>query len=132
MGKCTPWYVYVLNPWMGSERPCMRKLAALTQSCYCPEYRQTTSVRKHDFTSKGTDHIPIISHPQHAQHAADEPMASCALASVGPGWVGRVPKAGDGILFCKSRDRCVCVPWSRPRPVGIEDIEMMWDDVARS
>lgn len=31
VGKCTPWYVYVLKPSMRSERPCMRKLAALTQ-----------------------------------------------------------------------------------------------------
>lgn len=57
------------------------------------------------------------------------PQSICVSGS-GLGWV--IPRAGDGILFCKSRDRCACVSVVQTAPVGIENIEMMWDDVERS
>lgn len=72
-----------------------------------------------------------LSPPSLASLRPMNPWPQCTCVSgPGMGWV--IPKAGDRILFCKSRDRCACVSVVQTEPVGIENIEMMWDDVERS
>lgn len=85
----------------------MRKLAALTQWSSYPEYRQTTSVRKTCFTSKGTDHISIISHPQLAL-TADEPMASVHLRQWARDGLGDTESWGWNLVLQVKGPLCVC------------------------
>lgn len=87
----------------------MRKLAALTQwPCY-PEYRQKDEcVRKTCFTTKGTDHISIISHPQLAQPAADEPMASVQLRQWARDGLGDTESWGWNLVLQVKGPLCLC------------------------
>lgn len=87
----------------------MRKLAALTQwSCY-PEYTQRTTVsEKHVLQRRGPITFSIISHPQLAQPAADEPMASVQLRQWARDGLGDTESWGWNLVLQVKGPLCLC------------------------
>lgn len=108
MGKCTPWYVYVLKQWMRSET-LHEKVGSLDAMVLLPRVQaKDECVRKTCFTTKGTDHISIILHPQLAQPTADEPMASVQLRQWARDGLGDTESWGWNLVLQVKGPLCVC------------------------
>lgn len=107
MSKCTPWYVYVLNPWMRSET-LHEKVGSLDAMVLLRLIQADDKcVPKTCFTTKGTDHISIISHPQLAL-TADEPMASVHLRQWARDGLGDTESWGWNLVLKVKGPLCVC------------------------
>lgn len=114
VGKCTPWHVYVLKAVDEIRRETLHeKVGSLDAMILLPRRRADDErAEKTCFTTKGTDHISIISHPQPAQPgqlAADEPMASEHLRQWVWSGLGDTESWGWNLVLQVKGPLCVCI-----------------------
>lgn len=113
-GKCAPWYVYVLNPSDEIRKTLHEKVGSLDAMVLLPYVQADDKCPKNMFYDEGhRSHFDHLAHPYLTSLRPVNPWPQCTCVSgPGMGWV--MPKAGDGILFSRTRGRGACVSWSRP------------------